>query len=432
MTETILTDVGHLIKTHNQSSNLNGESFNIFNILRARRKEVNTHSRFIYELLNPNGSHGEGAIFSSLLVKVLCPDLSHCPDPDDVRREDKTSDGKRIDFTIRSTGNYIIGIEMKVDAADQKKQLFDYNEELLRRKGAHESHRLIYLTLDGKAASERSLGGKDIDYQQVSFKSEIIDWLEMCIQQTKKSELIAAIRQYIRLIESIIGVSRTLSKEISKTIIVSKDSFDASLAIESALIQSKAELQIRFWDEVVKQLEKSGDTVTWFRTKKRKKTTSTYKKLAQNYYQQKKNNKPITLKVDISSMKIGSEEYHFYFYLRLWDAIHYGIAVEDSLGKIIDIPSKSDWQTEYHQSSSFQNAKTARASDWLMSFYNTHGGEAINLHSFNEYAKSILFDAKLLSAEVESIIRHKQEMAHFIKTKSDRENISLSEVSDDF
>ena len=432
MTETILTDVGHLITTHNQSSNINGESFNIFNILRARRKEVNTHSRFIYELLNPNGSHGEGARFSALLVKVLCPDLSHYPDPDEVRREDKTSDSKRIDFTIRSTGNYIIGIEMKVDAADQNKQLFDYNEELLRRKGAHESHRLIYLTLDGKAASERSLGGKDIDYQQIAFKFEIIDWLKMCIQQTKKSELIAAIRQYIRLIESITGVSHTLSKQISKTIIASKDSFDTSLAIESALIQSKAELQVKFWDEVVKQLEKSGDTVTWFRTKKRKKTTSTYKKLAQNYYQQKKNNKPITLKVDISSTKIGTEVYHFYFYLRLWDAIHYGIAAEDPSGKIIDIPSKSDWQAEYCQSSSFQNAKTARASDWLMSFYNTHGGEAINLHSFNEYAKSILFDAKSLSAEVESIIRHKQEMAHFIKTKSDRENISLSEVSDDF
>ena len=419
MTATILTNVRDLITTHNQNSNLNGESFNIFNILRARREEVNTHSRFIFELLNPNGSHGEGAIFSALLVKILCPDLSHHPDPDEARREDKTSGSKRIDFTIRSTGNYIIGIEMKIDASDQKKQLFDYNEELLRRKGVHESHRLIYLTLDGKPASESSLGGMDIDYQQASFKSEIIDWLEECIQQTKKSELVAAIRQYIRLIESITGVSRTLSKQISKTIIASKDNFDSSLAIENALNQSKAELQIKFWDEAVKQFEESGDELTWFHTKKGKETTISYKKLAQNYYQKKKNNKPITLKTHIASTQIKSEEYRFYFYLRLWDAVHYGIAVENPSKIIVDIPSKNDWQAEYGESSTFHNAKTARAYDWLMSFYNTHGGEAINLYSFNEHAKGILFDEAALSTEVSNINEHKQEMVKFIKAKID-------------
>lgn len=422
MAETILTDVGNLITTHNQNSNLNGESFNIFNILRARRKEVNTHSRFIFELLNPDGSHGEGAIFSALLVKILCPDLSHHPAPDETRREDKTSDSKRIDFTIRSTGNYIIGIEMKIDAADQKNQMFNYNKELLRRKGAHESHRLIYLTLDGKPASESSLGGMDIDYQQASFKSEIIDWLEECIEQTEKSELIAAIRQYIRLIESITGVSHTLSKEISKTITTSKDSFESSLAIENALNQSKAKLQVKFWNEVVKQLDKPATELSWYHTKKVTKTTISYEKLAQNYYQKRKNNKPITLKIHIASTQFESEKYSFFFYLRLWDAIHYGIAVEDSSGKIIDTKSKegwqADWKTEYNKSSSFQNAKISRASDWLVSFYNSHGGEAINLHKFNDYAKSILFDEEALSTEVSSIIKHKQEMVRFIKAKT--------------
>lgn len=423
MCKTLITAVSKDITTHKKSSNLNGESFNIFSILRARRDEVNTHSRFIFELLNPNGSHGEKGKFSELLVKTICPDLSHHPEPDEVFREDKTSNGKRIDFTIRSTGNYILGIEMKIDAADQPKQLYSYNEELLRRKDVHEAHRLIYLTLDGEAASEASLNYKAIDYQQMSFKFDVIDWLKKCILETKKIELIAAIKQYIRLIESITGISHTMTQQISEKIISSKESFNSSLAIERTLKQSKAELQIRFWNEVIRQLEKTGDKPDLFHTKKVKKTKNSYEKLAHNYYQKKKNNKPIILKISILSAYIESKKCHFYFYLRLWDAIHYGIVIENTSEKIIDLSSKSEWQNEYRNFSSFQHAKAAKATDWLMSFYNTNGEEAINLLKFNEHAQNILFDEKLLSEEVASIIKHKEEMVTFIHSKFESDNI---------
>ncbi len=36
----------------------NSSRFNIFSILRDSSDEVNLHSKFIYELLNPLGSHG--------------------------------------------------------------------------------------------------------------------------------------------------------------------------------------------------------------------------------------------------------------------------------------------------------------------------------------------------------------------------------------
>ena len=53
------------------------ETFNIFRILRAGHEEVMLHSRFLYELLIPKGSHGMGEVFLRLFA-VVCelPTLS--------------------------------------------------------------------------------------------------------------------------------------------------------------------------------------------------------------------------------------------------------------------------------------------------------------------------------------------------------------------
>jgi len=45
------------------------DSFNIFSILRQETDEVNLHSRFIYELLNPKGSHNQGDTFLEIFLK---------------------------------------------------------------------------------------------------------------------------------------------------------------------------------------------------------------------------------------------------------------------------------------------------------------------------------------------------------------------------
>ena len=45
------------------------DKFNIFSILRKSSDEVNLHSKFIYELLNPNGSHQQGDIFLNLFIE---------------------------------------------------------------------------------------------------------------------------------------------------------------------------------------------------------------------------------------------------------------------------------------------------------------------------------------------------------------------------
>ena len=47
-----------------------GENYNIFNVLRIRKNEV-LHSRFIKDLLNPKGSHKQGAFFLEKFLNVF-------------------------------------------------------------------------------------------------------------------------------------------------------------------------------------------------------------------------------------------------------------------------------------------------------------------------------------------------------------------------
>lgn len=46
-------------------------SFNIFSILRREHDEVNLHSRFLFELLNPQGTHQQKGAFLALFLQQL-------------------------------------------------------------------------------------------------------------------------------------------------------------------------------------------------------------------------------------------------------------------------------------------------------------------------------------------------------------------------
>ena len=48
-----------------------GEWFNVFNVLGVSTDEVRTHSRFIAELLNPQGSHGCGDEFLKAFIEII-------------------------------------------------------------------------------------------------------------------------------------------------------------------------------------------------------------------------------------------------------------------------------------------------------------------------------------------------------------------------
>src|SRR5690606_1578346 len=58
-----LNEIKTIADSYKRMAEATGENFNIFSLLQVETDEVRTHSRFIAELLNPNGTHNQGDVF---------------------------------------------------------------------------------------------------------------------------------------------------------------------------------------------------------------------------------------------------------------------------------------------------------------------------------------------------------------------------------
>lgn len=67
-----LLEATQVIASHQaQIARLSGVNFNVFRLLRMEEDEVRLHSRFIAELLDPKGSHGQGSAFLELFLRQV-------------------------------------------------------------------------------------------------------------------------------------------------------------------------------------------------------------------------------------------------------------------------------------------------------------------------------------------------------------------------
>ena len=252
----LLNQVKQKIITHKKYANKLGEDFNIFSILRMEGDEVGTHSRFIFELLNPNGCHGQGNIFLKSFARIVVDSKS--PETTrNIKKEVLTDKGRRIDFTLE-TDKELVGIEMKIWAGDQNSQLLDYSK-YLNKKSKNKYFKLLYLTLNGKKASENSLNGlTDDKYQTISFEVEIINWLEKCIcLSAQKSVLREALIQYKILIEKLTGKNMTINNEITE-LLLKDNNIESAINISNAVTDAKIEIQWKFWQSLFNELEEKN------------------------------------------------------------------------------------------------------------------------------------------------------------------------------
>src|SRR5258708_4440017 len=143
----LLDRVGSIDLKYQESRQKN--KFNIFNLIAKKFDEVNLHSRFIYELLNPKGSHGYKTCFlEKLLFHLQISDFQM--EGVQVYRE-----YRNIDLLIKNNKQAIV-IENKLWAVDQQEQLQRYYE-LLKQEG-YQDIRIFYLSIDGKEPSDHSIG----------------------------------------------------------------------------------------------------------------------------------------------------------------------------------------------------------------------------------------------------------------------------------
>ena len=165
------------LKVKQEESFSKGEQFNMFKACGVNHYE-NTHSAIIAELLNPSGSHGQKDLYLRLFIDTIIPDFNDFKTRTAKCFTEYTiPSGRRIDILLKDADNRIIVIENKIYAADQFAQLKDYSDYALSQT---EGFRVIYLTLDGKDASDES--AFQVKYCKASYKDNIIQWLDECIQ----------------------------------------------------------------------------------------------------------------------------------------------------------------------------------------------------------------------------------------------------------
>lgn len=193
-----------------EESRKRGEQFNIFHACGVNHYETK-HSGIIAEMLNPNGTHGQGVLFLRSFIQVCKPDIDFSLNDDvEVITESPTDDG-RIDILITNADGQAIVIENKIYAEDQWEQLKRYDRYAKRRFGTG-NYSILYLTLDGKEASEQS--GGEVKYQTISYSDDIVRWLGECIKQSAMLPMIReTLLQYQKHIKQLTDQDYMATKE---------------------------------------------------------------------------------------------------------------------------------------------------------------------------------------------------------------------------
>lgn len=279
-TEHLLEKVNIISQKHDEIEKITGESYNIFKLLNLSSKEVGLHSLFISDLLNPEGTHNCGPVFLEYFIsqqKEKCKqeenfnklnsfNINEC----NVITEkhlgyiniDKT-EGGYIDIILRDNLQNHIIIENKIYAGDQTNQLVRY-------KNYDRKAPIFYLTLDGKKPDVESSGHLeiDVDFICLSYKSDITQWIELCIKETYKKPLLReTLRQYLNIVKELTGqnANNIMEKELIALLTSNSLNVKAMFHISESITDARLSLIQKFaaaLKEAYDRKPKSGFTIT--------------------------------------------------------------------------------------------------------------------------------------------------------------------------
>lgn len=227
--------------------------YNIFSVLNLAHREI-YHSRFLADLLNPNGLHNQGNLFLEKFLDIL-PNkiLNTCDLKNTVVITEEVTVNGNIDISIKNNDFYII-IENKVWAGDQDAQLYRYSKTIHNGKEPI----LIYLTPNGTKPTKNSLGNlKEENVIKISYKENITNWINICIENISNERNITnVLNQYIKIIE--------FKKEDIMDIEIQDDKIEEYLLLQKSLNQSilnkRDELINSFFDHLSDRLNEFIET----------------------------------------------------------------------------------------------------------------------------------------------------------------------------
>lgn len=235
----IIAAIKQIVDTMQNEQPNEEDSFNLFTALGIERKEV-YHSAFLKALLNV-GPKNEKKILMSFIKDVLHrnDEADYTEVQTEVNIGHKTeTEGGRIDLLIISRDHTkCIIIENKIYAGDQDNQLLRYKQY---GENKYQGYALIYLTLRGNSASQKSTGDNLIvgqNYITISYKQSILEWLinikdnETIVSENVKS----AIEQYIIILKQLTRRNMGLEEKIKEHFLSDQENqFDCLKKLSSA------------------------------------------------------------------------------------------------------------------------------------------------------------------------------------------------------
>lgn len=182
--------------------------FNIFQILENKSLEKH-HSRFLGDLLDPNGRHSQGQIFlRRFLTENGLDNIKSDPRLGTLQvtleLESKITGESRPDIIVRCPPLFLIVIENKIGAGEGQSrdgtwQLEKYRDWLDKQSGFEEK-RLIFLTPDGRdSASHR-------EHRKLSYITQVRPLLTECLNEIRAPRVQHAVRQYLEVIDDLRSV----------------------------------------------------------------------------------------------------------------------------------------------------------------------------------------------------------------------------------
>jgi hypothetical protein len=205
----------HLYRTENMKT---AEYLNIFRILNVSHLETKLHTPFLKELLDSDGSHGQGTLFFHALLQQMPGQpggvqhenvLSYADSPFDdeysCRAEEFNKEAGQMDIVInRWSGRraFCIVIENKISAGEQEEQLSRYSREYLQKRHVPPERRhLVYL--HAKSEDHKPKSGGNTPVVILRYQDHIKRMLVQCLPQIRSEVVKELIKQYIAIIEEL-------------------------------------------------------------------------------------------------------------------------------------------------------------------------------------------------------------------------------------
>ncbi len=268
----LLQQAAHLNRIHAETAQQERRAFNVFTMLRLEDDEVNLHSRFLFELLNPKGTHGMGTAFLERFLAQTELDTF------DVTTATVRREYQNIDIFITNESRQAIILENKIYAPDQPKQLQRYYKAV--RKEGYRDVKVLYLTLSGDAPSADSAGDLDEEILTlISYADDVRDWLVDCIENIPLPPTIhMTLMQYQWLVEGLTGQAGGRKLKEVKELLNDEENLAAAVSISQALTEVKIDVQFAFWVALEQKLLAAGYDVVEFKKYSRKSVEDYYNK----------------------------------------------------------------------------------------------------------------------------------------------------------